>query len=86
MGLGPNAQDVKAQAGYARYMFTETSERGYWLGKAFRPLDGGLRRLIFARCRGGCAGGSGSGNGLAGIAHFLHGRTGHAPKQAGDTN
>jgi hypothetical protein len=42
MGLGPNAQDVKAQTGYAKFMFNETSERGYWLGKAFRPLDGSV--------------------------------------------
>lgn len=38
MGLGPDAKDVAYQKGYAKFMFDETSPRGYWLGKAFRPL------------------------------------------------
>ncbi len=39
MGIGPNAQDPKTQAGYAAYMFDERSPRGAWQGKAFRPLN-----------------------------------------------
>ncbi|HEX3917311.1 MAG TPA: hypothetical protein VHW60_08225 [Caulobacteraceae bacterium] len=39
MGLGPEGRDVAFQKGYANYMFNERSERGYWLGKAFRPLS-----------------------------------------------
>ena len=38
MGLGPDAMNVQYQKGYADYMFNEHSPRGYWLGKAFRPL------------------------------------------------
>lgn len=38
MGLGPDAKDEKYQKGYAAFMFDEKSPRGYWLGKAFRPL------------------------------------------------
>jgi hypothetical protein len=39
MGFGPEGGDVAFQKGYANYMFNERSERGYWLGKAFRPLS-----------------------------------------------
>lgn len=39
MGLGPGADNVEYQKGYADYMFNEKSVRGYWLGKAFRPLS-----------------------------------------------
>ena len=38
MGLGPDATNPEHQKGYANYMFNEKSPRGYWLGKAFRPL------------------------------------------------
>lgn len=38
MGLGPDALNLEYQKGYANYMFNEKSPRGYWLGKAFRPL------------------------------------------------
>ena len=38
MGLGPDAKDLAYQKGYADFMFNEHSPRGYWLGKAFRPL------------------------------------------------
>lgn len=38
MGLGPDANDVEYQARYAKYMFNEASTRGYWLGKAFKPI------------------------------------------------
>jgi hypothetical protein len=38
MGLGPDALNEKYQKGYAEFMFNEKSPRGYWLGKAFRPL------------------------------------------------
>ena len=42
MGFGPEGRDTAFQKGYANYMFNEQSERGYWLGKAFRPLDGSV--------------------------------------------
>lgn len=38
MGLGPDAKNEQYQKGYAAFMFDEKSPRGYWLGKAFRPL------------------------------------------------
>lgn len=38
MGMGPDALNEKYQRGYAEYMFNENSPRGFWLGKAFRPL------------------------------------------------
>jgi hypothetical protein len=38
MGLGPDAKNLEYQKGYAAFMFDEKSPRGYWLGKAFRPL------------------------------------------------
>jgi hypothetical protein len=38
LGMGPDALDEEYQKGYAEYMFNELSPRGYWLGKAFRPL------------------------------------------------
>jgi len=38
MGLGPDATNPEHQKAYAAYMFDERSPRGYWLGKAFRPL------------------------------------------------
>jgi hypothetical protein len=38
MGYGPDALNEEFQLGYAKYMYDETSPRGYWLGKAFRPL------------------------------------------------
>ena len=38
MGLGPDATNEAHQKSYAAYMFDEHSPRGYWLGKAFRPL------------------------------------------------
>lgn len=39
MGIGPQGSDPQRQASYASYMFDERSPRGYWLGKAFRPLS-----------------------------------------------
>ena len=39
MGLGPDATNPAHQKGYAAYMFNERSPRGYWLGKAFHPVD-----------------------------------------------
>lgn len=39
MGLGPHGTDLDYQKGYAAYMFSETSPRGYWLGKAFHPVS-----------------------------------------------
>src|SRR5947208_3630483 len=39
MGLGPDALNEKYQERYAAFMFDEKSPRGYWLGKAFRPLS-----------------------------------------------
>jgi hypothetical protein len=50
------------------------------------PLDGGLRGLVFGGSGGSRTCRFGSSDGLSGIAHFLHGRTGHAPKQAGNTD
>ena len=51
-GFGPEGLDPEFQKGYADYMFNERSPRGYWLGKAFRPLnaaDGeGYNRWRFA--------------------------------------
>jgi hypothetical protein len=38
VGMGPGADDPEYQKRYAAYMFNEKSVRGYWLGKAFRPL------------------------------------------------
>jgi len=38
-GMGPDALNTEYQKGYADYMFNERSVRGYWLGKAFRPLN-----------------------------------------------
>lgn len=38
MGYGPDALNEEFQLGYAKYMYDEKSPRGYWLGKAFRPL------------------------------------------------
>ena len=38
MGLGPDAKDQEYQKRYAAFMFNEKSPRGYWLGKAFKPL------------------------------------------------
>jgi hypothetical protein len=35
-GLVPNAGDPKRQAGMADYMYSETSVRGYWLGKVYK--------------------------------------------------
>ena len=52
LGLGPDAKDEVYQKNYAAYMFSETSPRGYWLGKAFRPLTAttgeGYNRWRFA--------------------------------------
>jgi hypothetical protein len=39
VGMGPGADDPEYQKRYAEYMFNEKSVRGYWLGKAFRPLS-----------------------------------------------
>jgi hypothetical protein len=39
MGMGPDALNEKYQERYAAFMFDEKSSRGYWLGKAFRPLS-----------------------------------------------
>jgi hypothetical protein len=39
MGMGPDGANTEYQAGYAKFMFNEHSVRGYWLGKAFRPLN-----------------------------------------------
>jgi hypothetical protein len=50
------------------------------------PLDGCLGGLIFGGRRGSGARRFGGGNGLARITHFLHGRAGHAPEQAGDSD
>ena len=38
MGLGPDAKNTEYQKRYAEFMFNEKSPRGYWLGKAFKPL------------------------------------------------
>ena len=37
MGLVPNAGDEERRASTDAFMFDEHSERGYWLGKAYRP-------------------------------------------------
>jgi hypothetical protein len=38
MGVIPNAGDSERQAGTAEFMYNEYSERGYWLGKAYRKI------------------------------------------------
>ena len=38
-GLIPNADDKEAQERTAEHMFNETGPRGYWLGKAYKPLS-----------------------------------------------
>ena len=37
-GLVPNAGDAARQASTGNFMYNESSERGYWLGKAYKPL------------------------------------------------
>ena len=37
MGLVPNAGDEERRASTDAFMFDEHSERGYWLGKAYKP-------------------------------------------------
>ena len=37
-GVVPNAGDLKRQASTSDFMYNEDSPRGYWLGKAYRPL------------------------------------------------
>ena len=38
-GMGPDGDNPEFQKGYAAFMYDETSPRGFWLGKAFRPLN-----------------------------------------------
>ena len=38
-GMGPEGKNPDFQKGYAKFMYDETSPRGFWLGKAFRPLN-----------------------------------------------
>lgn len=40
-GLVPNAGNEKAQKAYASVLFDDSSDLGYWLGKAFVPLGDG---------------------------------------------
>ena len=51
----------------------------------FRADDGGLRRIVFRRTAAIRTGSSGSHDGLASVAHLLHGRTARATGEAGDT-
>ncbi len=37
-GIVPNGGDATRQASTADFMYNESSERGYWLGKAYKPL------------------------------------------------
>lgn len=37
-GIVPNAGDTERQARTSGFMYDEDSPRGYWLGKAYRPL------------------------------------------------
>ena len=53
---------------------------------AFRTLDRQLCGLKFGGSGGGGARRFRGGDGLAGIAHFLHGRTGHATEERGDSD
>jgi hypothetical protein len=51
----------------------------------FRSRNRRLRSRVFRRRRAGRTRGLGRGNGLASIAHLLHGRTARATGEAGDT-
>ena len=37
-GIVPNGGDSERQKGLADFMYNEGSDRGYWLGKAYKPL------------------------------------------------
>ena len=39
MGLVPNAGDAAAQEALGNFMYNEDSDRGYWLGKAYKPTS-----------------------------------------------
>ena len=51
-GLVPNGGDLDRQASTADFMYNESSARGYWLGKAYKPLTAttgeGYNRWRFA--------------------------------------
>jgi len=51
----------------------------------FRADDGGLSRIIFRRTTATRAGSGGGHDGLASVAHFLHGRPHLAAKQTGNS-
>jgi len=52
----------------------------------FRADDGGLRRIVFRRTAAIRTGSSGSHDGLASVAHLLHGRPHLAAKQTGNSD
>ena len=51
-GIVPNGGDSERQKGLANFMYNEDSDRGYWLGKAYKPLTAttgeGYNRWRFA--------------------------------------
>jgi len=51
-GIVPNGGDSERQKGLADFMYNEGSDRGYWLGKAYKPLTAttgeGYNRWRFA--------------------------------------